>query len=519
MLKSRVSVMCLVLLSTCLACPVLARKWTDTTGKFSIEAEFVGLADGIITLKREDGQTIHLPLEKLSATDQEVARALARARSEHNPFVPGGDKPVESQGASTAPDDGNTRTVLVEGVGTTAEEALKDAFRNAVRQVVGEVVDAETLVKNEELVKDQVLTYSDAFVPRHKKLSERQENGQFRVSIQATVQRRSLMQKLTTAKIAVKAVDGQSMFGNVVSQLDAEKDAGALIRKAFEGFPGNCIESKVLGEPKLLHKDAEKATLQVDLQFQANREAYRTFATRLERTLAAVASDQGDFSCTYKPDKHGRNGMFQPTKDFDGVLLMPKSAKKDRHGREKLYEWNPRRFTVALATQATPDFNRIDFKYFDLAEDLREAFMEVANAQARCKLLFVDAKDEAILEDLFPPNLEGTRSNLGGAHFREWPLTLLNPFGGDKNRGYLYPLQQIREHHLDPKYYSVRWLLIAPVFFCSTNPDMGRGTVCALQQPTPVISREVSLSLGDIKRVQQVRCELTFEKQPSREDH
>ena len=60
-------------------------------------------------------------------------------------------------------------------MGTTKEEALKDAFRAAVRQVVGEVVDGETLVKNEELVKDQVLTYSDGFIPGHKITSEKRD--------------------------------------------------------------------------------------------------------------------------------------------------------------------------------------------------------------------------------------------------------------------------------------------------------------------------------------------------------
>ena len=35
-----------------------------------------------------------------------------------------------------------TQEIIAEGVGANAEEALKDAYRNAVRQVVGAVVDA-----------------------------------------------------------------------------------------------------------------------------------------------------------------------------------------------------------------------------------------------------------------------------------------------------------------------------------------------------------------------------------------
>src|SRR5262249_37665837 len=42
------------------------------------------------------------------------------------------------------------QTVVVEGSGATREKALQDAFRAAVRQVVGALVDAETLVKDDK---------------------------------------------------------------------------------------------------------------------------------------------------------------------------------------------------------------------------------------------------------------------------------------------------------------------------------------------------------------------------------
>lgn len=58
--------------------PVAQRKrtWTDSTGKFTIVAEFVKLASGKVTLKREDGSEIALPLEMLAAADQQIAKQL-----------------------------------------------------------------------------------------------------------------------------------------------------------------------------------------------------------------------------------------------------------------------------------------------------------------------------------------------------------------------------------------------------------------------------------------------------------
>ena len=53
-----------------------ARKWTDLTGRFSLEAELVDSSDGVVTLKREDGTTTRLPLNKLSEADRQFIRDL-----------------------------------------------------------------------------------------------------------------------------------------------------------------------------------------------------------------------------------------------------------------------------------------------------------------------------------------------------------------------------------------------------------------------------------------------------------
>jgi len=63
------------------------RTWTDSTGKFSIEAKFIGAAGGKVTLQREDGSQIEIELSKLSTEDKiHVAEQLASGGS--NPFVP-----------------------------------------------------------------------------------------------------------------------------------------------------------------------------------------------------------------------------------------------------------------------------------------------------------------------------------------------------------------------------------------------------------------------------------------------
>jgi S1-C subfamily serine protease len=71
------------------------RTWTSASGSFSTEAELLEVtADGSVRLKRKDGREITVPLDKLSAADQEFARSQA-------PASPGGSG--GSPSATTTP--------------------------------------------------------------------------------------------------------------------------------------------------------------------------------------------------------------------------------------------------------------------------------------------------------------------------------------------------------------------------------------------------------------------------------
>jgi hypothetical protein len=61
-----------------------SRTWTDATGKYKIKAKFVELANDAVTLEREDGSQVVIPLKKLSQSDQKAVAELQA--SEQNPF-------------------------------------------------------------------------------------------------------------------------------------------------------------------------------------------------------------------------------------------------------------------------------------------------------------------------------------------------------------------------------------------------------------------------------------------------
>jgi len=61
------------------------RTWTDSTGNFKTEAELVDFKDGVVRLRRADGNVVSVPVERLSETDQQYLQSLATPNA--NPEV------------------------------------------------------------------------------------------------------------------------------------------------------------------------------------------------------------------------------------------------------------------------------------------------------------------------------------------------------------------------------------------------------------------------------------------------
>jgi hypothetical protein len=63
-----------------------AREWVDSTGKYKVEAEFVEVVEGQVSLRGKDGTTFEIPLEKLSRADRSHVAELLKM----------GDKPASA---------------------------------------------------------------------------------------------------------------------------------------------------------------------------------------------------------------------------------------------------------------------------------------------------------------------------------------------------------------------------------------------------------------------------------------
>jgi hypothetical protein len=110
--------------------------------------------------------------------------------------------------------------VLNNNLAGARKQALLNAQRNAVEQGVGLLLDSQTVLRNLELIRDQVLTSAQGFVGRYTVLSEgpTADRQSFRVRIRADVSQELLEDRLTALRILHKAMGNKRVM--VVYQSD-----------------------------------------------------------------------------------------------------------------------------------------------------------------------------------------------------------------------------------------------------------------------------------------------------------
>ena len=90
------------------------RTWTS--GQYKVQAKFVSVANGTVTLQQSDGEVLEIELDKLSAADRKyVADQEQQAAS--SPFKKKAASPFQKKGTSSAAGKGAMAPAVNEGSG------------------------------------------------------------------------------------------------------------------------------------------------------------------------------------------------------------------------------------------------------------------------------------------------------------------------------------------------------------------------------------------------------------------
>ncbi len=136
---------------------------------------------------------------------------------------------------------GAQQTVVVDGAAAilnkdsaqARDKAVESALRAAVEQVIGTMVDSESLVKNNELLYDKIYTQTSGYVTDYKILSEDADldTNLYRVKVEASVKKGNLEQDLQSMGLLMRRM---KMPRVAVALKEDREDASAVLMKLLK---------------------------------------------------------------------------------------------------------------------------------------------------------------------------------------------------------------------------------------------------------------------------------------------
>lgn len=391
---------------------------------------------------------------------------------------------------------GVNEVVIAEGVGKDEMEAKKAAYRDAVSRVVGTLVDAETLVKNDEVISEKILEFSGGFVKTYEVLkNEKTPDGLVRIKIKATVERLTIATRLADAKVATKEVRGEDLLAEKMTKEEAKKNATELLAKLYSDLP-KLMKAEVKGQPKLTDT---RDGVYIDLALSVDMKGYEAFVKKAVVVLDKIALAK---------DSVLVGG--EPLVTASGVQGVRYSSKVQFAGLPVLGQNTPKGYAVWLLTQIDRLGTQMRWNLYWVDADVAKC-VEPLSGEVRLHTKLLNGDGQLLTEEELPLFLTDCLQNgYSGVHrgTKEW---------GFKSGYWMLWGHSPREYSVDSEKRETISLFIAPLV-TQLNAGFGPqtffpGTASGNQgeyMPSATLRRKIKLTDDDLGRLKQVNASIEF---------
>ena len=135
--------------------------------------------------------------------------------------------------------------VQIESTGKTAADAKAEGFKLAVSQAVGTVVVAETEVKNDELIRKEIIQYSSGYVEDFKILKESQVGDMTRIVMDVWVGESKIADRLLNTSKAPGSIEGSKVATQYKTNLNEKQTGDQLLALVLKDFPERAFDIQV----------------------------------------------------------------------------------------------------------------------------------------------------------------------------------------------------------------------------------------------------------------------------------
>lgn len=135
--------------------------------------------------------------------------------------------------------------VQVKSTATTPALARAEAFKLAVNQAVGALVLAESEVKNNELIRKDIIQYSSGYVEDFKVLKETQVDGSVQIVMDVWVSDSKIADRLLYVSKGNNIIDGTKAATQHQSLLNEKTSGNRLLDAVLNDFPARAFDVSV----------------------------------------------------------------------------------------------------------------------------------------------------------------------------------------------------------------------------------------------------------------------------------
>jgi len=185
------------------------------------------------------------------------------------------------------------KKVVAFGFGANPDQALQKALRNAVEEAVGSYISSNTLIENDDLIEDKILSLSRGFIKDFRTLSTEKIDGETKVTVAAIVTGDQVIETLKSSGVEVE-IKGNllfSQFSDFQSQMD---DEAKLVESLFSEVPANSPFDFIVSNDTPVQLEGQSGfKVQLSVKAVVNKN-YTILMQNIKNILDAIALDYTD---------------------------------------------------------------------------------------------------------------------------------------------------------------------------------------------------------------------------------
>ena len=400
---------------------------------------------------------------------------------------------------SLAPHAAQSGPVTVEATAraASAAEARKEAIVAALRKVVGEYVEADVEIADDEVVKNELLSFSNAGGVKSEQVGDVKLVGdEVEVTMRVTVEPKPLVARVKGAAKAGAKLDGAALAAEIAAAKDDYEAKKRVLEKAFAELPDAFMMIRIVDsegkdtqgiDRKLVQVDKKtgEATVTIPIVLGFDMAVWKnTVYPALDQVLTAAANNKVvDGLIVDRGDKlTGGNEVLNQVR-FTGT----RTIHQPRARGNVLMDTN-RPYAVALLRENLGRGRQLNFDLFEFDEDELPMVVptNVGLASAvtprSLRIRLSDADGEAV------DGRDVQMGEISAGYLNRWRVD----FAGGR---WLTPFAWVT---------SLRIVAVAPLW----GTDRSRGSLDVLLTTEVVVPVNFTLPAEDLELIERIEVEL-----------